>query len=377
MHKFWNKMKSVNIVCFIRYGMSILLFSTLCYFIGCDDKSVESKPILFPKAEAQHINERQLEQAFDDAAQIASLQGLAVARNGVIVAEAYYHGASEAPDSDMDVRSVTKSYLSALVGIAIDKGFIQSIEQTVSDFLPEEILSVNPDLGQVSLHQLMTMTCGHAWQELGQFSEFNNFVRAENQLIYILEKSIVNTPGTLFNYSDGAAHLVSIILSMATGMSAGGFANEYLFIPMGLGNRNWSRDKQGHTYGGVGLRVGIHDMIQFGWLYLNDGYCNGNQILSKSWIETSTQGKLSTNNVLPYLENYGYFWWLGHEQGHDFICAMGYGGQFIFVVHDLNLVVCTRCSFRFESKNVAGQNWTTLLNLIINQILPAVYDDMH
>jgi len=341
---------------------------------NCIEKSVQTKDHPYPEADKQNIDGNQLVQAFKNAETIYDLQALAVARNNAIVAEEYYNDANSEPDPNLHVMSVTKSISSTLIGIAIDKGFIQSINQTVSDFLGSEVDTVNPALGQVTIQQLLTMTCGHDWHELGNESEFNDFVNSADQLDYILNKPIVTAPGTIFNYSDGAAHLISVIITKATGMDASTFADQYLFSPMGLGERIWYDDNRMFAYGGVGLCIGIHDMIKIGFLYLNEGNFNGKQIVPSGWIKAVTSFHISTNNIIPFLTDYGYYWWIGNAHGHDFICANGYGGQFIFIVKELNLVVSSRANYRNISGSQAGENWYNILNIIINQILPAVED---
>jgi CubicO group peptidase (beta-lactamase class C family) len=327
---------------------------------------------LYPGADEQNIDVVQLTKAFTSAEQIGDLQGLAVARNGVIVAEEYFNNASAEPDPDLHVMSVTKSITSTLVGIAMEKGFISSLDQTLSDFLGAEVDTVNPDLGKVTVRQLLTMSCGHDWHELGGDSEFRAFASAPDQLNYVMEKPVIHTPGTIFNYSDGAAHLVSAVLTRATKMETSVFADQYLFEPMGLDERTWYGDNRLYAYGGVGLCIGIHDMLEIGFMYLNDGYYNGQQIVPAAWLEKATSFQISSNNEIPFLTDYGYYWWLGKAHGHDFICANGYGGQFIFIVKDLDLVVCSRSNFRYINSSQAGQNWYGILDIIINQVLPAV-----
>jgi len=352
----------------------ICLFFTFVLIIvsGCKNPSEKTEQRPFAEAEKQNIDSSQLEIAFANAEEIEDLQDLAVARNNVIVAEEYFNDADPEPDLDLHVMSVTKSISATLIGIAIDKGYIDGVDQAISDFLGSELESINPDLGEVTIHQLLTMTCGHDWHEIGSYSEFGDWVSAPDQLIYIYNKPIVNTPGTIFNYSDGGAHLISAVLQNATGVTTSEFANQNLFIPMGLGERIWRTDKQGISYGGVGLCLGIHDMIKVGYLYLNNGNLNGYQIVSSNWIEEATRFRISTNNLIPFLQDYGYFWWLGSAHGHDFICANGYGGQFILIVKDLNLVIVSRSNYRYISRDQAGNNWYQILNIIINEILPAV-----
>jgi CubicO group peptidase (beta-lactamase class C family) len=349
--------------------------STFLIFIlaaQCSDPSSEVEHNDFAQAENQNIDSNLLAGAFNDAAEIADLQGLAVARNAVIVAEQYYNDAGPEADEDLHVMSVTKSISATLIGIAIEQGYINSVDQTLSDFLGKEVDATNPELGAVTIDQLLKMSCGHDWQELGSYSEFGDFASAPDQLDYIIAKAIVNTPGTVFNYSDGAAHLISAIIGAATGMSASAFADQNLFGPMGLGERIWYDDNREIPYGGVGLCIGIHDMLKIGFLYLNRGNFNGRQIVPAEWIENVTRFHISTNREIPFLYDYGYYWWLSSAHGHNFICANGYGGQFILVAKDLNLVVASRTNWRGISRQRAGENWWNILNIIINQILPAV-----
>ncbi len=343
------------------FFMTRLVFSLLL-FQSCQDDG--------PAGPGQKIDQQMLASAFEAAGKIADIRSLVVTQNHVLVAEEYFNGGSPEPDTLLHVMSVTKSITSTLIGIAIDQGFIQSVNQTLSDFLGAEVDAVNPALGRVTLHQLMTMTCGHDWREIDDGSEFLTWISSPDQLNYILNKPIVRTPGTYFDYSDGAAHLISAVLTKATGKSASEFANEYLLAPLGLESRYWYADNRGMSYGGVGLSIGAYDMIEFGSLYLNNGNLNGQQIVSSDWITSATTAHISTNSIIPNLDNYGYFWWLGKAHGREFILALGYGGQFILVCRELNLVVAATCNFRGVSEHQANQNWSDIYDIIINRILP-------
>ncbi len=356
----------------MKFLISVSLVFTIL-ISGCSDDPLNITDPQFPLAEEHNIDGDQLNRAYANARIIAALQGIAVARHSVIIAEEYYSAAGPGPDSTLDVRSVTKSFTSTLIGIAIDKGYIQSVDQKLNEFLGTEVDQANPELGQVTLRHLLTMTCGHAWQEIDEPSEFPNFASARDQLIYIFRKPIINTPGTVFDYSDGAAHLVSAVLTSVTDMSAEEFADIYLFEPLGIKGRYWIDDNRGISYGGVGLCVGIHDMIKFGYLFLDNGMYEGKRIVSAEWINEATSLSFITGDLLPYLTEYGFFWWRGKAYNHEFICAMGYGGQYILVCRELNLVIATRCNWRGMSSEEAGQNWWAVLDIMINQILPAVH----
>jgi len=349
-----------------------LLIVPALLFFSCSDDPSHFSDNRFPLAERHNIDSNQLNIAFLNASEIDDLQGLAVARNAVIVAEEYFSAAGAGPDSSLDVRSVTKSFTSTLIGIAIDNGYISNVDQKLNEFLGAEVDQANPQLGQVTLRHLLTMTCGHAWQEIDEPSEFSNFATANDQLMYIFRKPIIYTPGTVFDYSDGAAHLVSAVLTSVVDMSAAEFANKYLFDPMGITDRYWYEDNRRLSYGGVGLCVGIHDMIKLGYLILNKGEYEGRRIVSEEWIDKATGLSISTGNILPYLTEYGYFWWRGKNYNHEYVCAMGYGGQFILICRELNLVAASRCNWRGINSSLAGQNWWRIFDIIINQILPAV-----
>ena len=339
---------------------------------SCEEQSAPTETGPFPEARKQNIDVAQLVIAFEMADQIDDLRGLAVARNGVIVAERYYCYYGPAPDPPLHVMSVTKSISATLVGICLDKGYIDNINQPVSDFLGADLDSINPQLAQVTIRQLLTMSAGQDWKEIGPVSEFMNWVTAPNQLHYIYEKPLINPPGTVFNYSDGSAHMISAVIQNATGMTASAFADSFLFKPLDLGSRIWNADKQGISFGGVGLCIGIYDMIAFGQLYLNEGSYNEHQIVSSGWIEESTGFAISTGSLIPILGDYGYFWWLGDAYGHHFFCANGYGGQFILVCRELNLVIAARTNWANISGTQADENWDRVLSLIVNEILPAV-----
>jgi len=314
----------------------------------------------FQNAGSDDFDVEILASAFEQVEAVQDLRSFVVSRDMEIVAETYGNDSDPGPDSILHVMSVTKSVTLTLVGIAVDEGFIDSVHQTVSDFFGEEVDSINPDLGAVTLHQLMTMTSGHVWHEITDPSEFGDWVRADDQILYIFDKPIVNPPGTVFDYSDGAAHLASAILERATGMAATDFADQYLFGPMGLGERGWYSDNRGISYGGVGLRIGPQDMVELGNLYLNGGMSNGVRIVSEEWIEEATSAKVASGDHIQQYPEYGYYWWLRTDRGHDCSCAIGYGGQFILVCPDTALVVVATADYRGRTAQEAGTTWSEI-----------------
>jgi len=323
----------------------------------------------YPDADEQGIDGNALADIVETARHIEGMKWLLVARNGVLVAEQYFNG--QGPDSTHDVRSVTKSVTSALIGIAISQGHIGSVQETLADYFGDVTDSFSLQAGTITVEDLLTMRAGHDWHEMPGPSEFADWVSAPDQILYVLDKPIVDPPGTRFNYSDGSAHLASVVLTEATGMSASQFAQVYLFAPLGIGARRWAVDNRGYNYGGVALYLTARDMIAFGTLYLDGGWARGRQIVPAHWVTTSTTSHVDTDHAIPYGPGYGYYWWTGRSGGRDFHFANGYGGQFIFVVPAAELVVVAACQWRHMGDR-ASIHWYDIITLIVQELFPIV-----
>ena len=348
-----------------KHFIILLIAALFCSSCSKDDSIINP-----PGTETSKYDTTKIAEAYQLISRVQGIRSLVISFESNIIYEEYYNNTGPEPDSILDVRSVTKSILSTLVGIAFDKGYLDSLDQPINQFIAPLVDSLNPEMGAITIRQLLTMTAGFDWHEIVEPSEFPQFAYAPDQLLYVLDKPFINTPGTTFDYSDGAAHLMSVVLSEATGMSAAEFARINLFEPMGLEERFWYEDNRGYNYGGVGLCIGPHDMIKIGEMILQKGEYNGARIVSENWINDATSVHISTNNILPYLTDYGYYWWKGNRYGYNFSMANGYGGQFILVVPDLKLVAVTTCEFRGLS-NISGQNWSTIINVIMNNVMPA------
>jgi CubicO group peptidase (beta-lactamase class C family) len=219
---------------------------------------------------------------------------------------------------------------------------------------------------------MLKMSFGHSWNGTSTNSLYNTWAATENHLQFIIDLPLVNQPGTVFNYSDGASHLLSVIIAKATGQNTLDFAKENLFNPLGITNFEWEEDDRGYPNGAAGLTISPYDMIKFGSLILNKGKYNNIQVVPESWINTMTTTKISTDNNIPYGPNYGYQIWIGELNSHKYIFAMGWGGQYIFMVPEQNLIVVATCKWKRVGSTAAGEHWYSILNIIHNQILPAV-----
>jgi CubicO group peptidase (beta-lactamase class C family) len=281
--------------------------------------------------------------------QYRNIYGIVVIRKGLIVFEKYFHGFTA--EDPHHVASVTKSVLSAIVGIAVEKGFIKSIDHNVLDYFPEYTPDPSHTLvRQVTLRHLLTMTAPFLWHAGISGNEPLDRLRRQKKWVpYIL--SLLGRNGQLgsFQYCTAGTHLLSAILSRTTRQSAREFANENLFRPTGMreipdyqmqsfgaedyfGEKltGWIADPEGNSVGGWGLTLTPRDMARFGYLFINHGLWNGLQVVPEAWMRASTEKNA---------HSYGYLWWLKEEKGVFAFSALGSGGNIICCIPDKDLVV--------------------------------------
>ena len=287
------------------------------------------------------------------------IDSVLVIRNGYILLDAYNHPYN--PNTRHNTYSCTKSVSSALIGIAIDKGYIKSINQSVMDFFPKYTTkSLNDDKKVITLKHLLTMTSGlycrdsylYQWRGLMQMKFSKNWIK------FIIDLPMAEKPGTHFEYCNGVSFLLSAILQKQTGEKSLSFAKKNLFDPLGITNVRWPSNPQGITIGYGELHMIPRDMAKFGILYLNNGVWEGQQIISSQWIKESTRKHIDANMV----PGYGYQWWIVSP---DIYTAIGHQGQFIMVVPRKNLVAVFTSSLAME-------DFYTPLGLLAAYIVPAM-----
>ena len=281
---------------------------------------------------------------------LSSIKGIIVIHNGKIVSEEYFNDSSV--DDIFHIWSVTKSFTSTLIGQAIDMGYITHPSVTL-----DSIFFENDYTNQVTLDNLLSMTSG--WPENWYYLYTNNIINV------LLSTPLETNPGDIFFYNNSACHINSYVLLETTGLNPKEFAMEYLFPYLGFGNPNWGTDYDGVNNGSYDLYLNLRKMVKLGQLYLQDGVSGDNQIISSSWINDATSFKVNTipDFWFPWdlLPGYGYLWWLP-ERGY---LAFGYGGQFIAVVPELDLVIGTHSTDN-EGFNV----------YYIEDLLGVIYDDI-
>lgn len=269
----------------------------------------------------------------DTLEQIRDLEGVRsvlVSRRGELVVE-WYAGGDSGP---VNIKSASKSVLSALVGIAIERGHLEGVEQTVGELLPGETDGLPQEARDLTVHHLLSMTTGLAstsGDHYGAWVSRQNWVRAA------LERPVQAPPGERFTYSTGNSHVLSAILTRATGRPTREFAREALLEPLGIRIHAWDRSPQGIDFGGNNMAMTPRDLLAFGGLYLAGGRSGGRQVVPEGWVRRSTSRQ--AEGWPDRYGAYGYLWWLppGHQAGA--FMAVGFGGQFLVVLPQSNTVV--------------------------------------
>lgn len=276
--------------------------------------------------------------------QIPELTDLVVVRNGFIVYE--HHSPREymlGEDKKLvPVYSCTKSIVSTLVGIAIDQGLIEGVEQKVADFFPEwSERSLDSRWYSMTIEHLLAMTTGLHWPEATEWNYgLKPFRESDNWLEFILARDFEAELGQTYNYNTGASHMLSIIIERVSAKSTEAFAREYLFDPIGIGEVNWPTDPQGTNTGGHGLWLRARDLARFGLLILNQGSWDGVQVVSADWVHEAVQPR---NTGWSFAGDYGYQWWVtsATHMGKkvDYHYGFGFAGQLLIIVPEMDLVV--------------------------------------
>lgn len=269
----------------------------------------------------------------DAAARLPRLRSLVVLRDGETLAEHRFNGGPPL-DQPVNIKSASKSVMSALIGIAIARGVLTNVDQPVLSVL-ERDAPANPDLrlARVTVGNLLSMQAGlerTSGEYYGRWVSSPNWVRAA------LSRPFVDEPGAAMLYSTGNTHLLSAMLTRASGRSTLQLAREWLGEPLGITIPAWPADPQGIYFGGNEMRLSPKAMARFGELYRLGGVVDGRRVLSADWIKQSW----TPRTVSPWSGGrYGYGWFIGEAAGHPVRFAWGYGGQMIYVVPDLRLTI--------------------------------------
>lgn len=372
---------------------------------GCNRSSPDNYNYEPPEYINDGLETGSLEEAGMDAAKIARAVGriiegrygevhsMLIYKGGRLVLEEYFEGHKYVWDAPMyrgefvkwdrkmfhQIMSCTKSVTSACIDIAIQKGFIQSVNQSVFDYLPYHQQFNTGEKSAITIEHLLTMTSGLEWDEwhAPHATAANDIDRLyiecyEDPLSCVLEKPLVSTPGESFTYNGGGMITLGEILKNASGMNIEEFSKQYLFSPLGIDSIKWDVFPEGEYETAGGLHLRPRDMMKFGVTYLSGGVWNGEQIVTSDWVNSSATIYNNNSDInLPIEDSgrngYGYTWWIsevgrGGNKTHMFR-ANGWGGQVIMILPEKEMVVV-----------FTGGNYTSrsrLFKLLEHYILPA------
>lgn len=289
--------------------------------------------------EEQGLEPMLVAELYHNAAEMEKIYGLLVVKDGHLVAEKYFNEGSI--EQKARLQSVTKSYTSALVGIALDQGCISSVDQKMMDFFPELADQItDPRKQEITIRQMLQMRAGYPWEE--SHPALWEGLLSGYYLPLIEGFPLIADPGTEFHYSNLTSNWLGIIVDRACGMKLKMYAEEHMFFPTGMEAGEWGTDRDGHNNGCGDLHLTARDMARFGQLYLNDGEYRGTQVISPDWVHESlkTYSERAWDNISRFRDiGYGYHWWSARSGDHNVNFAWGHGGQLIVLVDELDMVV--------------------------------------
>jgi CubicO group peptidase (beta-lactamase class C family) len=292
-----------------------------------------------------------------------AVTGFLVVRHGYLVYEKYYLGHKK--DDYTHVFSVTKSVISALTGIAIREKFLTGVNGKIADVYPEYLKNTDSKKKEITIKQMLTMTAGleptdntfYAWEHSNDWFE------------YALNRPLISNPGKKFAYNTGLTHLLGGVISRMAQMSNKDFAVKYLFGPLGITHYKWETDPKGNYGGGHLLYLTPRDMAKLGYLYLKGGKWQEKQVVPEEWVKESTSVQADPGDG----RKYGYLWWLQtirdkvHHKEFSMFSAIGYGGQYITVIPELDLVAVITCNAFLPSNRGDATN-----QIIVDYVVPSV-----
>ncbi|MEP5761300.1 MAG: serine hydrolase [Litoreibacter sp.] len=305
-----------------------------------------------------------LSDVLDHARGLDQCHGLVIYKDGVQLAAERFRG--PALSRAVPIKSVSKTIVAALTGVALDRGEIASLNDTLGQLAPRLIpANAEPRVADITVENLITMQAG---LERTSGANYGAWVGSANWVANALSRPFVASPGSRMLYSTGSYHVLGAVLSEVSGESLLTLARRRLGRPLGIDIPAWTRDPQGRYLGGNEMALTMAAMSRFGEMYRQSGQYGGTQVLSTDWVARSFVPR--TRSVFSGL-GYGYGWFLGQSGGTDYALARGYGGQIICIVPDLKLTVAiTSDPLRpARSQGYFGD----LIGLIEDQIMPAAH----
>ncbi len=312
--------------------------------------------------------------------ELPDLHAVVVARHGKLVLERYFEGEDEiwgdpqgsvafGPEVMHDLRSVSKSIVGLLYGIALAEGTVPPRETPLVDLFDYADLAADPARQKITVEHALTMTMGLAWDETLPYSDPRNseiaMERSEDRYRYILERPIVTDPGSQWTYSGGATALLAHLVSRGSGKPLIDYAREKLFTPLGIDQSSWTPGFSGEAAAASGLRLTARDLARIGQMVLNGGRWNEHQIVPALWLRDSFVRHAAVEDGLSY----GYQWWLGQGRrgGRGWMAGIGNGGQRLAVFPDLDLVMVVYAG-RYNQRDA----WRLSVRILTEVLFPSL-----
>jgi CubicO group peptidase (beta-lactamase class C family) len=337
----------------LKFASAVMLLSTLA---GCgpspeDLAAVDYTPLEIgddweiSTPEEQGLDPLMVAELYYDAARLDSIYSLLIVKNGYLVAEGYFNEGSI--DLKSNIQSISKSYISALVGLAFEQGCLTSLDQPFLDFFPEYADQIeDPRKEEITIRHLLQMRSGYPWEE--SHADLWEGMLTGDLLSLMVHYPLVSDPGAAFHYSNVSTYYLGAIVARACEVDLSEFSEEQLFTPIGaeLGEW-WPPEKNEYPMGFCCIHVTARDAARFAQLYLNDGVFDGKQVISSEWVHDSLQA-YSTGEQLEYVPRvgpnfdrtgYGYQWWRLQSGDHEYAAMLGHGGQTIALLDEFDMVI--------------------------------------
>jgi CubicO group peptidase (beta-lactamase class C family) len=362
---------------FHTFGVFSSAFLILLSMVGCGPSKADLEAVSFTPIHRddwkvstpaeQELDPMRVAELYYNAAKLETIHSLLVIKNGYLVAEDYFKGGSI--DQKDRLQSVTKSFTSSLVGIALEQGCLSSVDQKMLDFFPEVTGKItDPRKKQITVRNLLEMRGGYPNEEDAQ-ALWDGLLSGHYPPL-IEEFPLVSDPGTRFHYSNLSSNWLGIIVDRGCGMNLKAFAEKYLFSPLDIKAGEWGQDAEGHNNGCGDLHLKARDAAKFGLLYLNDGIYKGNQIVPMDWVHDSLKTYSVNQAFVKKIGHfhdigYGYQWWSSNVDEYHINFAWGHGGQLIVLLDKLDImVVVTAYPFWLEHNDKSWKNEKAIIKLV-------------
>jgi CubicO group peptidase (beta-lactamase class C family) len=341
-------------------ALRIILILVVVAFMATVVPIRAAPPVMWPTTswqtstpEEQGMDSAALADFVEKAPTVGAIDSVMVVRNGYVVAEVYWHPFQSGMKREL--MSASKSVISALVGIALDKGYIKSLDQKVLDFFPGvEVKNLDDNKRAMTLRHLLTMTSGFECDITKGNDPLVDLIIRVDAAQFGLDWKMADKPGTTWRYCQINVYLLSAILKKTTGMDTLAFAKQVLFAPLGITDVSWNASAEGVPLGYAGLMLNTRDMAKIGYLFLNNGRWEDKQVVPAEWVKASTQNYAPQKPWDVPDVGYGYLWWSYHTTSGDFIEAQGAYSQHIRASLAKNLVVIdTAEDMTFHLANIA------------------------